>query len=107
MGHTIDHVDLRKRSRDYLIYQILGSKQTIEAHTGRVARFFAYPAGEYDDNAIAMLQEMNFWAAVSTDSGVNHSLEKIYVLERLRVSNSIDTESMKVYLRFCDFDVAD
>ncbi|MBI3361142.1 MAG: polysaccharide deacetylase family protein, partial [Chloroflexi bacterium] len=39
--HTKDHVDLRRRKRDYLIYQILGSKQTVEAHTGREARFFA------------------------------------------------------------------
>jgi peptidoglycan/xylan/chitin deacetylase (PgdA/CDA1 family) len=103
--HTKDHVDLRHRSRDYLIYEILGSKQTIEAHTGQVARFFAYPAGAYDDNAIAMLKEMNFWSAVSTDSGVKQSLDNIYTLKRLRVSNSIDVESMKVYLRFCGFDV--
>jgi peptidoglycan/xylan/chitin deacetylase (PgdA/CDA1 family) len=108
--HTIDHVDLRRRTRDYLIYQILGSKQTVEAHTGREARYFAYPSGEFDDFAIEMLQEMNFWAAVSTDkptanSAVLHSLDSIYTLKRLRVSNSIDVESMKVYLRFCGFDV--
>ena len=103
--HTKDHVDLRRRSRDYLIYQILGSKQTVEAHTGQIARFFAYPAGAYDDNVIALLEEMSFWSAVSTDSGVVHSLDTIYVLKRLRVSNSIDPESMKVYMRFCGFDV--
>lgn len=101
--HTKDHVDLRRRKRDYLVYQILGSQQTVEAHTGREARFFAYPAGAYDDNVIAMLKELNFWGAVSTDAGVSHSLENIYVLPRLRVSEQIDAESMKVYLRFCGF----
>ena len=101
--HTKDHVDLRRRRRDYLVYQILGSKQTVEAHTGRAARFFAYPAGAYDDNAIAMLQELDFWGAVSTDSGVVHSLETAYVLKRLRVSQQVDVESMEVYLRYCGF----
>ncbi|MBI3361514.1 MAG: polysaccharide deacetylase family protein, partial [Chloroflexi bacterium] len=101
--HTKDHVDLRRRKRDYLIYQILGSKQTVEAHTGREARFFAFPAGAYDDNAIAMLKELNFWGAVSTDAGVSHSLKDIYILSRLRVSEQIDVESMKVYLRYCGF----
>jgi peptidoglycan/xylan/chitin deacetylase (PgdA/CDA1 family) len=99
--HTKDHVDLRRQRRAYLVYQILGSKQTVEAHTGQVARYFAYPAGEYDDNVIELLKEMNFWAAVATDSGVTHSLDRMYTLRRMRVSESIDIESMMVYMNFC------
>jgi peptidoglycan/xylan/chitin deacetylase (PgdA/CDA1 family) len=104
--HTKDHIDLRRHRRATLVYQILGSKQTVEAHTGRIARWFSYPGGAYDDNAIAMLKEMNFWGAVSTDAGVVQSLEDIYVLKRLRVSESIDIESMMVYMRFCGFEEA-
>ena len=83
--HTKTHPDLRGQSRDYLIYQILGSQQTLQYHIGYLPRYFAYPGGGFDDNAIAILQELGFWGAVSTLGGKWHSYEDRYIWERLRM----------------------
>ena len=83
--HTKTHPDLRGQSREYLVYQILGSQQTLEYHIGYLPRYFAYPGGGFDDHAIAILQELGFWGAVSTLGGKWHNYENRYIWERLRM----------------------
>ncbi len=83
--HTKTHPDLRDRSHDFLVWQVLGSAQTVQAHTGRYPRFFAYPSGRYDDAVLEFLQEINFWGAVTTWSGAVHTWESRYQLRRVRV----------------------
>jgi len=86
--HTKDHPDLRDKPRGYLIYQVLGSMQTVQVHTGRQARFFSYPSGEYDDEVIGILKEIGFWGAVTTHYGYVHRLRDAYTLARVRVSGT-------------------
>jgi peptidoglycan/xylan/chitin deacetylase (PgdA/CDA1 family) len=83
--HTKTHVDLRERSRDFLIYQILGSQQTLAAHIGYTPRYLAYPGGRYDDEVIQVLQDLHFWGAVSTLGGKWHGYEDRFEWRRLRV----------------------
>lgn len=87
-GHGRDHVDLRGRSNDYLVYQILGIQEAIHYHTGRLPRFFAYPSGQYDANVIAVLKSAGYWGAVTTDWGKEHTLEDMFEMERVRVRGS-------------------
>lgn len=84
--HSKTHPDLRDRGHEFLVWEILGSAQTIQAHTGRYPRFFAYPSGRYDDAVIAFLQEINFWGGITTWSGAHHSWDDRYEIERIRVS---------------------
>lgn len=85
-GHSYTHPDLRNKSRDYLIWQILGNKQAIEQRTGEPVRFFAYPSGEYDDNVIAVLKEAGFWGAVTTLPGCTQRSDQLWTLRRVRVT---------------------
>lgn len=84
--HTKDHVQVSERDRDYVVYQALGSMQTLEAHLGYQPRFFSYPAGEYDDHVIGILKEIGFWGAVTTEAGVVHRMEDAYTWRRVRIS---------------------
>jgi peptidoglycan/xylan/chitin deacetylase (PgdA/CDA1 family) len=84
-GHGRDHMDLRGRSNDFLVYQILGIQEAIHYHTGRLPRFFAYPSGQYDANTIAVLESAGYWGAVTTEWGVEHTLEGRFEMQRLRV----------------------
>lgn len=86
--HTKDHVEVKNRPRDYLIYQIYGSMETLRFHLGYQPRFFAYPSGEYDDKAIEILKEVGYWGAVTTDSGQYHRLAIAYKWGRIRVSGN-------------------
>lgn len=84
-AHGYTHVDLRGRSVDYLVWQMLGSKEAIEERTGETVRFFCYPSGHYDEVAIQVLRSAHYWAAVTTHQGVDHASNRLFELQRLRV----------------------
>ena len=92
-AHSRDHVDLRGRSYDYLVYQILGIKEAIEHHTGRAPRFFCYPSGQWDDDVIKVLESAGYWGAVTTQWGSSHERDNLYEMARLRVRGEESLES--------------
>ena len=84
-AHGRDHVDLRGRSYDYLVYQTLGIQEAIQQHTGRLPRFFCYPSGKRDANVIAVLKSAGYWGAVTTEWGQTHTRENLFEMPRMRV----------------------
>ena len=85
--HSKTHPDLRGQSRDTLIWQIQGSRETVAAHVGEMSLYFAYPSGGYDENTTAILHELGFWGAVTTFGGKWHGFEDRFEWTRLRVHN--------------------
>jgi peptidoglycan/xylan/chitin deacetylase (PgdA/CDA1 family) len=85
--HSKTHPDLRGKSRDTLIWQILGSQETVAAHVGYTPLYFAYPSGSYDENTVAILKELNFWGAVTTWGGTWHGFDDRFEWTRVRVHN--------------------
>ena len=47
-SHGRNHVSLKGKDQDYLVWQALGSLETIQHELGVRPRFVSYPAGEYD-----------------------------------------------------------
>jgi peptidoglycan/xylan/chitin deacetylase (PgdA/CDA1 family) len=86
--HSKTHPDLRGQDRDYLIYQILGSQETVAAHVGYTPRYFAYPSGGYDAETISILKALDFWGAVTTWAGKWHGYDDRYTWTRVRVRNN-------------------
>jgi peptidoglycan/xylan/chitin deacetylase (PgdA/CDA1 family) len=84
-AHGRDHVDLRNRSWDFLVYQILGIREAIEYHTGRTPHFFCYPSGQRDANVIRVLESTGYQAAVTTEWGQTYAQENLFEMPRLRV----------------------
>jgi len=93
-SHTYTHPDLRGQSVEYLIWQILGSKEAIEARTGEPVRFFCYPVGLYDERTVEVLRSLQFWGAVVTAQGVEHSSADLYALRRVRVHGDYDAAAL-------------
>ncbi len=92
-SHGRDHVDLRGRSYDYLVYQIVGIQEAIHYHTGRLPRFFCYPAGQYDTDVIAVLEATGYWGAVTTAWGKTHTQDNLFEMPRVRIRGSDTLES--------------
>ncbi|HDD23886.1 MAG TPA: polysaccharide deacetylase family protein [Chloroflexi bacterium] len=92
-AHGRDHVDLRGRSYDYLVYQIVGAQEAIQYHTGRLPRFFCYPSGRYDADVIAVLKSAGYWGAVTTEWGYTHTRDNLFMLPRIRIRGSDTLES--------------
>jgi peptidoglycan/xylan/chitin deacetylase (PgdA/CDA1 family) len=86
--HSRDHVDLRNRPNDFLVHQIAGGKESLEAHINRPVRWFAYPSGRYDAAVVRVLKSDGFWGAVTTQDGRTHTASGLFDLLRVRISGS-------------------
>lgn len=84
--HTKYHQSLSERDRDFLIYEMLGSQESITAHTGGKGRMLAYPAGDYDANTLIIARELDYWLAVTTQPGMDQVSSSRLELPRVRVS---------------------
>jgi peptidoglycan/xylan/chitin deacetylase (PgdA/CDA1 family) len=86
--HTKTHENLAGRGRDFQLYQMLGSVQTVAAHIGTTPRFIAYPSGKYDGLTLELTREMNLWGAVTVDFGRVHGYADRYKLTRVRIDGN-------------------
>jgi peptidoglycan/xylan/chitin deacetylase (PgdA/CDA1 family) len=87
--HSRTHIDLRERTREELVWQMLGPQETLAAHIGYTPRYFSYPSGRYDEATVAMVQELGFWGAVTTASGITHEFNDRYVWTRERIPHGL------------------
>lgn len=85
-SHTKNHPDLRNRTYEYLVYEILGSMESIHAYTGQMPVSFAYPVGRYDVNTLAAIGTMPPLRAVTTQPGIYVTTDNRYELPRLRMN---------------------
>lgn len=86
-SHSRTHPDLRDKDRDGLIWEILGSQETIAAHVGYKPRYFCYPGGDYNEATIQMLRELDFWGAATTANDTWHGFNERFEWGRLRIRN--------------------
>jgi peptidoglycan/xylan/chitin deacetylase (PgdA/CDA1 family) len=93
-SHTKNHADLRGRDRSFLVYQILGSIESIDAHDSLAQRVFAYPFGRYDDAVVSMLSELEVEAVVTTVSGIWHTTSGQLELSRLRITGGLGANGL-------------
>ena len=84
-SHSRTHPDLRGKSHDALLWEILGSQETLAAHIGYTPRYFCYPGGDYDAATIQMLRDLDFWGAVTTENGTWHGFNDRYEWRRVRM----------------------
>ncbi|MGQ9503194.1 MAG: polysaccharide deacetylase family protein [Anaerolineae bacterium] len=98
--HGYRHFELKGKPTDFLVYEIVGAKEAIEARTGEITRFFCYPSGSYDRNTIRVLESAGFWAAVTTIPGRQQSTDSLFELQRLRVRNTTTVEDLALLLDY-------
>jgi peptidoglycan/xylan/chitin deacetylase (PgdA/CDA1 family) len=88
-GHTKHHQDLRGRDYAYLVYEIIGSIESIAAHTGQSAAMFAYPAGRYDDDVLRVMNSSQILRAVTTQYGAYHTTDNAMEVSRIRIHGNV------------------
>lgn len=99
-SHSKSHADLTEAEDEAeLIWQILGSQETLAAHIGYTPRFFCYPGGRYNEETIAVLEKLDFWGAVTTADGKMHGYGDRYEWSRLRMRY---TTTLPVFADFVD-----
>ncbi|HXF63169.1 MAG TPA: polysaccharide deacetylase family protein, partial [Caldilineaceae bacterium] len=93
-SHGRNHVSLANKDHDYLVWQALGSLETIQFELGVRPRFVSYPAGEYDQLTIDIFRSAGYWAGVTTAQGATHRSDDLFRLKRVRVRNSTTSEEL-------------
>jgi peptidoglycan/xylan/chitin deacetylase (PgdA/CDA1 family) len=97
--HTKDHVDLRQRDHDFLVYQMQGSIESLAAYTGRTPRMFDYPVGHYDAATLRVAKELGVWIGVTTANGDTETTTGRLRLPRLRVAGNMSVDALASVLR--------
>ncbi len=97
-AHTKRHYDLRSNDMDFLVYEILGSKEAIEARIGEPVRVFVYPSGEYTPLTEKVVASANYWAALTTAYGAEETFATRFELPRIRMrgTDTIETFAAKL-----------
>lgn len=93
-SHSRDHPNLAGKDLDYLVWQALGSKETIEAHIGSHPHILSYPAGSYDQLVIDVFRSAHYWGAVTTHQGVIQRSDRAFELKRIRIRNTTDVAQL-------------
>lgn len=87
--HTKSHISLRERSYDTLIYEMLGSIESLQAYTGRQPHIFSYPVGHYDAATLSVAQTLPIWRAVTTEAGRYHTTDNWLEVPRVRIPGGL------------------
>ena len=84
--HTTHHVDLRTLSPEELKAETAGSRRMLQKILGHPTYWFAYPAGEFNDQVVAAVRAAGFTMAYTTEGGTTESTEAPLTMPRLHVS---------------------
>jgi peptidoglycan/xylan/chitin deacetylase (PgdA/CDA1 family) len=89
-SHTIDHPDLTTVDAATLQHEVADSRAELERRFGVPVNFFCYPAGRYDDAAIAAVRQAGYLAATTTEPGLAEpDAASRFTLHRVRVNNGV------------------
>lgn len=92
-AHTRTHPILSRISdRERLRDEILAPKARIEAELGLPALHFCYPNGrrqDFTDDAVALVRDVGFQTAVTTERGINYAGAPPFLLRRLGVDPGV------------------
>ena len=97
-SHGRNHVSLAGQDDDYLVWQALGSLETLQYELGVRPRFISYPAGDYDQRTIDVFKSANYWGGLTTEQGSEQSSERPFELERIRVRATTTPDDLIRYL---------
>jgi peptidoglycan/xylan/chitin deacetylase (PgdA/CDA1 family) len=100
-GHGRNHVSLANKESDYLIWQALGTYESIEHEIGVRPHFISYPAGDYDQLTVDIFRSANYWAGLTTQQGATHRSDDLFRMRRIRVRGSTSPEEL---LRLLELD---
>jgi peptidoglycan/xylan/chitin deacetylase (PgdA/CDA1 family) len=93
-SHGRNHISLANKDSDYLIWQALGSYESIEVEIGVRPRFISYPAGEYDQLTLDIFRSAGYWAGFTTKQGATHRSDDLFQMRRIRVRGTTSPEEL-------------
>lgn len=97
-SHGRNHATLEGRNDDYLVWQALGSLETLQFELGVRPRFVSYPAGDYDANTERIFASAGYLAGVTTEPGATQRSDNPFELPRVRIHSTTTADQLSVLL---------
>ena len=94
-SHTKSHKTLVDKSYDFLVWEIIGSIEAIETHTGQRPGIFSFPVGKYDEETLKTLDTTSIIRAVTTEYGTFHTMHDAILSPRLRVTGEMGVAGLR------------
>jgi peptidoglycan/xylan/chitin deacetylase (PgdA/CDA1 family) len=96
--HTKTHRELDGVTYEVLVYEVLGSIESLGYYTGMTPHMFSYPVGRYDDFTLRVFSEIAIWRAVTTDRGMLHTTDNRLEVSRMRVPGGASAATLRAIL---------
>lgn len=84
-AHTVQHPMLTHELEQSARWEIAECRRQLQEVCGSEVMHFAYPAGDYNDKVVDLVQEAGYSSAVTTDYGWNASDANLYRLRRIDI----------------------
>lgn len=92
-SHTCSHRKLSKLESLEAERELRLSYQTIGAHLSQSTMALAFPYGSYSDAIIALMRELPYTCALTTEAGMNTSSTDLFLLRRNLIGDDDDEAS--------------
>ncbi len=93
-AHSMTHADLVVTDGAALRHEVAGSRRAIRRLFGVTPRFFCYPAGRYDAEAIAAVEAAGYEGATTTQLGLASPTTGRFTLARVRIDRGDGAEGL-------------
>jgi peptidoglycan/xylan/chitin deacetylase (PgdA/CDA1 family) len=93
-AHSMTHADVGALSGAALTREVAGSRSAIRRLFGISPRFFCYPAGRYDAEAVAAVKAAGYEGATTTAFGLAAPRGARFTLARVRVDRGDGAEGL-------------
>jgi peptidoglycan/xylan/chitin deacetylase (PgdA/CDA1 family) len=97
-SHTINHLDVTTLDAEQLKHEIADSRKILQRKLGVPVNFFCYPAGAYDDAAVAEVKKAGYLGATSVEPGLA-SPDDLWSMNRIRIDGSFGLAGFKQAFR--------
>ena len=86
-NHSVTHPSFASISREQMAEEILGLDNYMRVNYGYSAKYFRFPAGEYNESALQLVQSMGymsvFWSLAYDDWDVTNARGAQYTVDKV------------------------
>lgn len=88
-AHSMSHPILNRANHPVQVAEIRGSKEKLEAWTGKPVRAFAYPNGDFTSETIELVRKAGYTCAFTTVEGFSPRNSMSFAIPRFLVLNGV------------------
>lgn len=98
--HSMNHPELSHLNLEEAKKEINRSKISIQEKLNKKCNFFAYPRGNFNEETVSILKELNFSVGLTINGGLVSKKNNLFKLPRQSINSKTSMEEFKTKLKF-------